>query len=40
MTAEVRVETAEPWPVEADGEPLGTTPLLVRVQAGRIGLKI
>ena len=40
VAAEARVETAEPWPVEADGEPLGTTPLLVRLQAGRIRLKI
>ena len=40
VAGEVRVETLEPWPVEADGEPLGTTPLLVRLQAGRIRLKI
>ena len=40
VAGEVRVETAEPWPVEADGEPLGSTPLLVRLQAGRIRLKI
>ena len=40
LAGEVRVQTAEPWPVEADGEPLGNTPLLVRLQAGRIRLKI
>ena len=40
VAGEARVETVEPWPVEADGEPLGTTPLLVRLQAGRIRLKI
>lgn len=40
QAAEVRIETEEPWPVEADGEPLGCSPLLVRVQAGRIALKI
>lgn len=40
VAGEVRVETVEPWPVEADGEPLGNTPLLVRLQAGRIRLKI
>ena len=38
--AEARVETREPWPVRADGEPLGAAPLLVRVQAGRIALKV
>lgn len=40
VAEEIRVETAEPWPVEADGEPLGTTPLLVRLQTDRIRLKI
>ena len=40
VAGEARVETVEPWPVEADGEPLGSTPLLVRLQAGRIRLKI
>ena len=40
VAGEVRVETVEPWPVEADGEPLGSTPLLVRLQADRIRLKI
>lgn len=40
QAAEVRIETEAPWPVEADGEPLGSSPLLARVQPGRIGLKI
>ena len=40
QAAEVRIETEAPWPVEADGEPLGCSPLLVRVQPGRISLKI
>ena len=40
QAAEVRIETEAPWPVEADGEPLGCSPLLVRVQTGRIALKI
>ena len=40
QAAEVRIEAEEPWPVEADGEPLGDSPLLVRVQAGRIALKV
>ena len=40
VTAEVRVETSEPWPVEVDGDPIGTTPVLVRLQAGRVMLKV
>ena len=40
VAPEVRVESTEPWPVETDGEPIGTTPVLVRLQAGRIMLKI
>ena len=38
--SEVRVETAVPWPVEIDGEYVGNTPVLARVQGGRIALKI
>ena len=37
---EVRVETETPWPVEIDGEYIGNTPVVARVQAGRIALKI
>ena len=40
VASEVRLETDEPWPVETDGEPIGTTPVLLRTQAGRIRLKI
>ena len=36
----VRVETAEPWPVEVDGEPIGNTPVEAGVAPGRIALKI
>ena len=37
---EVRIDSSAPWPVEVDGEPIGTTPVIVRVQADRILLKI
>lgn len=40
VAPEVRLESTEPWPVETDGEPIGTTPVLLRLQAGRIRLKI
>ena len=40
VASEVRLESSEPWPVETDGEPIGTTPVLLRLQAGRIRLKI
>lgn len=40
VASEVRLDSAEPWPVEVDGDPIGTTPVLLRVQAGRIKLKI
>ena len=40
VASEARLESAEPWPVETDGEPIGTTPVLLRVHAGRIRLKI
>jgi len=37
---QVRIDTAEPWPVEIDGEYLGNTPVTVDVAPGRIALKI
>ncbi len=37
---EVRLESSDPWPVEVDGELIGTTPVLLRLQTGRIALKI
>ena len=40
VAPEVRLESAEPWPVETDGEPIGTTPVLLRLQDRRIRLKI
>lgn len=40
VAPEVRVESRVPWPVETDGEPIGTTPVLIRLQADRIRLKI
>ena len=40
VASEVRLESAQPWPVETDGEPIGTTPVLIRLQAARISLKI
>lgn len=39
-TAEVRVEAENGWPVEADGEVLGETPAVFRVQQGLLSLKI
>ena len=38
--AEVRVEAEGGWPVEADGEVLGETPVVFRVQQGLLSLKI
>ena len=38
--AEVRVEAEGGWPVEADGEVLGETPAVFRVQQGLLSLKI
>lgn len=38
--AEVRVEAEGCWPVEADGEVLGETPVVFRVQQGLLSLKI
>lgn len=40
MAGEFRVETDEPWPVEADGEFLGNTPFTGRVIPAAIRLKI
>ncbi len=40
VAPEARIETDLPWPVEVDGEPIGETPLLVRLQAGSIRLMI
>ncbi len=40
VATEVRLESTDPWPVEIDGEPIGTTPVLLRLQTGRIELKI
>ena len=40
VAAEARVETTQPWMVEVDGEPIGTTPVLIRLQPGRILLKV
>lgn len=38
--SEVRIETAHPWPVELDGEPVGTTPVILRTLSGRIVLNV
>ena len=38
--AEARVEAEGGWPVEADGEVLGETPVVFRVQQGLLSLKI
>lgn len=38
--AECTVATTVPWAVEADGEPVGNTPITVRVEAGALSLKI
>ena len=35
-----RLETAEPWPIEADGDPIGNTPVEGRVLPAAIRLKI
>jgi len=40
VVPEARVETDQPWPVEVDGEPIGQTPLLVRLGGGRINLMV
>ena len=40
VAPEVRIESSESWPVEVDGDPIGATPVLVRLQAGRILLQI
>ena len=40
VTPEARIETDLPWPVEVDGEPIGRTPLLVRLQSGRLRLMV
>ncbi|MDH5372782.1 MAG: hypothetical protein OEX97_07545, partial [Acidimicrobiia bacterium] len=41
MTAsDLSVETEIPWPVEVDGEPLGMTPLRVRMIPHAIEFKI
>lgn len=37
---EIRLETEIPWPVEVDGEFIGNTPVVARVQRDRIALKI
>lgn len=34
------ITTEHPWPVEADGELVGNTPVTVRVEAGALSLKI
>jgi diacylglycerol kinase (ATP) len=34
------VTTDDPWPIEADGELVGNTPVTVRVEAGALSLKI
>lgn len=36
----VTLETAEPWPVEADGDYLGTTPFEARMRPGALELKV
>ena len=40
VAPEARIETDLPWPVEVDGEPIGETPVLVRLQAGSLRLMI
>ena len=40
VAPEARIETDEPFPVEVDGEPIGRTPLLVRLQAGCLRLMV
>ncbi|MXZ07748.1 MAG: YegS/Rv2252/BmrU family lipid kinase [Acidimicrobiia bacterium] len=40
VASEARIETDQPWPVEVDGEPIGQTPLLVRLGEGRINLMV
>jgi len=40
VAPEARIETDEPLPVEVDGEPLGRTPLVVRLQAGCLSLMV
>ncbi|MDE0137236.1 MAG: YegS/Rv2252/BmrU family lipid kinase [bacterium] len=40
VAPEARIEANPPWPVEVDGEPIGRTPLLVRLRAGSLRLMI
>lgn len=40
VVAETRIETDPPWPVEVDGEPIGLTPLLIRLQQGSLRLMV
>lgn len=40
VAPEARIEADPPWPVEVDGEPIGRTPLLVRLRAGSLRLMI
>ena len=40
QSAEVSIESEIPWPVEADGEPLGSTPLKARLIENAIEFKI
>ena len=40
VAPEARIEADPPWPVEVDGEPIGRTPLMVRLQAGSLRLMI
>jgi len=40
VVPEARIEADPPWPVEVDGEPIGRTPLLVRLRAGSLRLMI
>lgn len=40
VAPEARIEADPPWLVEVDGEPIGRTPLLVRLRAGSLRLMI
>lgn len=40
VAPEARIETDPPSPVEVDGEPIGRTPLVVRLQSGRLRLMV
>lgn len=40
VVPETRIETDPPWPVEVDGEPIGLTPLLIRLVKNRLRLMV